>query len=1367
MFKYKLPSQRRSLLLLSLGAFASMGLQSQAGSIARLFYDDPGLDGTSVQALRDLAIFPDGPTYGEELDDYTLDPTAAEVFGFQGKDNAGDNYGTLTRGFIQIPMDGDYTFHVSSDDASQLSLSSDENPANATMIAEETGCCAALFSGDRLAQRSHTVTGLTKGSIHYIEVLQVEGGGGAYVQVGWTKPDGTQEIIPARHLMQYPENPYLARADVAAPTFNAASTNGGAGGLASVSVTEGQALMLDVDVYGRQPIAFKWFIDNVEQEGEILAYWATDNVPLSLNGSVVKVEISNGSGTLSSETTLFVSQDTEAPSVVSAVPSGTPHGVVVTFSEPMDEASATNAANYSTSGGVTVEGVSAISSTQVVVDISTWTGDNFDLTVSGVTDRAQSPNSIPSTTLQISRFIQGSLTYLFYDTGVHYNTFYANGRGQGQYPEGFAPFGGTGISSARLSGTIPYFENPHSGDINVAPAADVQNTFSQVVFGYIVPKVSGTYHFYIATDDNSELYLSTDDNPANSRLIASEADWTGVRNYTDDADTHNWSTTLFPQGFQMNAGEFYYVEAIMQEGGGGDNLAVAWETSGVAPANGSTPIPGDVLYTSFNTGELSIATQPADQAIEELRTATFSVVVEGSEALAIQYQWYRNGVAINGATASSYTTPAATIENSGEEFYVTAVNRDGTYEPVVSETVTLTVDNDVDAPQVVSIGGSPLMNQISIEFDEDVTVESATDLGNYSVASAGGAALSVSAATLSADERTVTLTTAEQAQATNYIVTISGVVDQSLAANTLDGSADFWSYKLQPGGLTYLFYEGGGALGDFYPDPRGIGQYADGYSPFGGTGISAARLSGTIPYFENPHSGNINTAPAGDYQNNFGQVVLGYIVPEVTATYHFFIATDDNSELYLSSDDNPANSQLIASETDWTGVRNYTDDADDSNWSTTLFPEGFTLNAGEMYYVEAVMQEGGGGDNLAVAWTTDGTTPANGTAPIAGNFLWSNLPIDPNIVFEGQFPADGSTLIPFTGGAIGVNITNGEVLTVDADSVVMTLNGAAVTPSVDTAGNLVTISYTPGEGSELSANTTYNVELTLKDSSGTDFSWSWTFTTHFLAAGTRFIESEDWNFESGQWIEGANGGPTGLPYTGGAYADKVGVSGVDYNEVGGQGDSNVYRTTDDPNSSIAEYNNGNNGNRGSFTVESNYKIGWTDEGDWYNYTRDFPEEPTTYEVYAHLASGGDAPNGTLQLVTGDATLPDQTLEELGAFSGAASGDWGTALFYKMHAQGDPETTATVTLSGVNTIRFTRGAGAMDMDALMFVPVTGGEEPPTISASYANGVLTLTWDGTLQSADSASGTFSDVAEAAGMNTLEVTPEGAMKFYRSVR
>jgi hypothetical protein len=53
MFNYKLPLQRRSLLLLSLGAFASMGLQSQAGSIARLFYDDPGMDGTSVQFLRD------------------------------------------------------------------------------------------------------------------------------------------------------------------------------------------------------------------------------------------------------------------------------------------------------------------------------------------------------------------------------------------------------------------------------------------------------------------------------------------------------------------------------------------------------------------------------------------------------------------------------------------------------------------------------------------------------------------------------------------------------------------------------------------------------------------------------------------------------------------------------------------------------------------------------------------------------------------------------------------------------------------------------------------------------------------------------------------------------------------------------------------------------------------------------------------------------------------------------------------------------------------------------------------------------------------------------------------------------------------
>ncbi len=51
-----------------------------------------------------------------------------------------------------------------------------------------------------------------------------------------------------------------------------------------------------------------------------------------------------------------------------------------------------------------------------------------------------------------------------------------------------------------------------------------------------------------------------------------------------------------------------------------------------------------------------VTTQPANQTVSLGRQATFVVAASGSAPLT--YQWRRNGAAISGATAASYTTPA-------------------------------------------------------------------------------------------------------------------------------------------------------------------------------------------------------------------------------------------------------------------------------------------------------------------------------------------------------------------------------------------------------------------------------------------------------------------------------------------------------------------------------------------------------------------------------------------------------------------------------------------------------------------------------------------------------------------------------------
>jgi len=76
----------------------------------------------------------------------------------------------------------------------------------------------------------------------------------------------------------------------------------------------------------------------------------------------------------------------------------------------------------------------------------------------------------------------------------------------------------------------------------------------------------------------------------------------------------------------------------------------------VSDSVGITVIPPTVIAPD-------IITQPVDQTVNEGQTATFSVVTTGSSPL--NYQWRRNYVAIAGATAARYTTPATDLADNG------------------------------------------------------------------------------------------------------------------------------------------------------------------------------------------------------------------------------------------------------------------------------------------------------------------------------------------------------------------------------------------------------------------------------------------------------------------------------------------------------------------------------------------------------------------------------------------------------------------------------------------------------------------------------------------------------------------------------
>ncbi len=115
-------------------------------------------------------------------------------------------------------------------------------------------------------------------------------------------------------------------------------------------------------------------------------------------------------------------------------------------------------------------------------------------------------------------------------------------------------------TTADISDEMTKFEAP----------IDVYDHYGTRMSGYICPPQSGNYTFWISSDDQGELWLSTDANPDNVQLIAEVDGWTYPQVW--DKYSGQQSAEIY-----LEAGRQYYVEAFQKEHEGLDNLAVGWQ----------------------------------------------------------------------------------------------------------------------------------------------------------------------------------------------------------------------------------------------------------------------------------------------------------------------------------------------------------------------------------------------------------------------------------------------------------------------------------------------------------------------------------------------------------------------------------------------------------------------------------------------------------------------------------------------------------------------------------------------------------------------------------------------------------------------
>lgn len=340
----------------------------------------------------------------------------------------------------------------------------------------------------------------------------------------------------------------------------------------------------------------------------------------------------------------------------------------------------------------------------------------------------------------------------------------------------------TDIYGGTLDALTNIFNNPYWPDMpndaytkiftNVETEVDMMDYYGQRLRAFVVPPTNGTYTFWISSDDSSELYLSSNEFSTNAALIAWVPGWTASREWTKYAEQQ--SAPIY-----LEAGRRYYLEALMDEGSGGDNLAVRWQ------------MPDGTIEEPLNTSSLAgtklvpydgvdlkpgVYQQVTNLALIEGRDARFWLLATNKSP--VSYQWTVNNQNILGATNPVYAVSNVTVAiNNGQVYKCMLTNSAGWTN---TTPVTLGVTADTVRPVVLRTFNIGATN-VQVTYSEPVELLSATNTSNYVFTNA----LPVIRAVLSADNTSVTLTTLPLVYGSNYTLVINRVRDRALIPNVI------------------------------------------------------------------------------------------------------------------------------------------------------------------------------------------------------------------------------------------------------------------------------------------------------------------------------------------------------------------------------------------------------------------------------------------------------------------------------------------------------------------------------------------------------------------------------------------------------
>jgi len=141
-----------------------------------------------------------------------------------------------------------------------------------------------------------------------------------------------------------------------------------------------------------------------------------------------------------------------------------------------------------------------------------------------------------------------------------------------------------------------YPDNPTwSDELTVFSTADsIGDNYGARIHGWLYVPLTGDYTFWFSSADEGELWLSTDDDPANVQMLATEPVWGSYDTFSRKSDP-----------VPLIGGDRYYIMAIWKEGPDWDHCQAAWRGPGIReqeiiqgsylspylPVNAFSPIP--------------------------------------------------------------------------------------------------------------------------------------------------------------------------------------------------------------------------------------------------------------------------------------------------------------------------------------------------------------------------------------------------------------------------------------------------------------------------------------------------------------------------------------------------------------------------------------------------------------------------------------------------------------------------------------------------------------------------------------------------------------------------------------------------------